>query len=171
MNQLLAPDLAKRFVWAGRLTKKHAFRPLEAMNLLCGWYIYFLSCFFQVKWMTKATSVQFGTYIIAWHFYISVKWESINLFYFVCCMAHQQLRSLGGHDSMWVQFWRHTQDVQASLVFKCVQCVQTISFLLQQSYLLGGESIKDVITTKYQYICIKYCRILLRQLLKSVKMG
>jgi len=36
MGRLLDPELAKRFVWAGRLTKKHAFKQLELASVLSG---------------------------------------------------------------------------------------------------------------------------------------
>lgn len=36
MHKLLHPELAKRFVWAGRLTKKHAFKQLELASVLSG---------------------------------------------------------------------------------------------------------------------------------------
>lgn len=41
MNKLLHPDFAKRFVWAGRLTKKHAFKHLELRNVLFGMLAHF----------------------------------------------------------------------------------------------------------------------------------
>jgi hypothetical protein len=36
MNKMLHPDPAREFVWAGRLTKKFAFKSLELKNVLCG---------------------------------------------------------------------------------------------------------------------------------------
>jgi hypothetical protein len=36
MTRLLHSELAKGFVWAGRLTKKHAFKSLELKNVLFG---------------------------------------------------------------------------------------------------------------------------------------
>lgn len=36
MNKLLHPDLANQFVWAGRLTKKYAFKQLELASALSG---------------------------------------------------------------------------------------------------------------------------------------
>ena len=36
MTRLLGSELAKGFVWAGRLTKKHAFKSLELKNVLFG---------------------------------------------------------------------------------------------------------------------------------------
>jgi hypothetical protein len=36
MTRLLGFELAKGFVWAGRLTKKHAFKSLELKNVLFG---------------------------------------------------------------------------------------------------------------------------------------
>jgi hypothetical protein len=38
METLLDPELARTFVWVGRLTKKHAFRPLDLKIVLCGLY-------------------------------------------------------------------------------------------------------------------------------------
>lgn len=38
MDALLGPQLAKRFVWAGRLTEKHAFMKLELRNVMFGVY-------------------------------------------------------------------------------------------------------------------------------------
>jgi len=36
MTRLLDSELAKGFVWAGRLTEKHAFKSLELKNVLFG---------------------------------------------------------------------------------------------------------------------------------------
>lgn len=36
MNKVLHPNLAKQFVWAGRLTKKYAFETLELKSVICG---------------------------------------------------------------------------------------------------------------------------------------
>ena len=42
MNKALHPQLASQFVWAGRLTKKFAFKALELKNVVCGKFIEFL---------------------------------------------------------------------------------------------------------------------------------
>jgi hypothetical protein len=54
MTRLLGTELAKGFVWAGRLTKKHAFKSLELKNVLFGELtitkMLFKQSNFQVNW-------------------------------------------------------------------------------------------------------------------------
>ena len=61
MNEALHPQLASQFVWAGRLTKKFAFKALELKNVPCGKFIEFLFVY-VIRWCMNVKISNRSTY-------------------------------------------------------------------------------------------------------------